>query len=632
MTLLAACTVLTLYAQKKGDLNNDGSIDIADVNGVINVMLGKAGMTPIADVNGDGQVDIADINIIINVMLGKATIEDDTDKVDTGVYLGIMGFNDHLTTKPISMLNNLTRSECISFINGLTMKNGTLLYWATENALQSLKLAPEPENLKNVVLVTFTDGLDQGSLMMNPTYLYDVDYLDALHNQIQGKIKGLDIDSYTIGLPGYDVYDITMFRRNLTQLANEPDNAAEVDNIVNVGAKFSEIARMVRSESRTQDITIKMPGLSHGTKVRFVFDDSHYIEGTFYLTDRSLRDVVYVGMKCLSGPTVYGVQDGIFVSFFFENLKDTVTYGNILPVNDLKMYYYIWSTGNWQINSEFTPTENTASTIKYNGVLVMLSLDCSSSLGSDFVRLKEKACEFVDALADVAPTLTYTVGGVSFNMLPVKGGTYTMGSASASSPADERPAHQVTVNDFALGETEVTQALWQAVMGANPSNFTGDPQRPVENVSWSQCQTFITKLNQMTGMHFRRPTEAEWEYAARGGSKSAGCTYSGSNTLDDVAWYTGNSTRATHPVAQKLPNELGLYDMTGNVWEWCQDNYGSSYYSNSPTNNPTGPTSGSYKVKRGACWQSAADDCRVSKRDNYGPNYQKNINGLRLAM
>lgn len=174
MTLLAACTVLTLYAQKKGDLNNDGIIDIADVNGVINVMLGKASMTPIADVNNDGQIDIADVNIIINVMLGKATIEDDTDKVDTGVYLGIIGFNDHLTTKPISMLNNLTRSEYISFINGLTMKNGTLLYWATENALQSLKLAPEPENLKNVVLVTFTDGLDQGSLMMNPTYLYDV--------------------------------------------------------------------------------------------------------------------------------------------------------------------------------------------------------------------------------------------------------------------------------------------------------------------------------------------------------------------------------------------------------------------------------------------------------------------------
>lgn len=203
-------------------------------------------------------------------------------------------------------------------------------------------------------------------------------------------------------------------------------------------------------------------------------------------------------------------------------------------------------------------------------------------------------------------TRTYTVNGVSFTMIAVEGGTFTMGSSDSDSDAydDEKPAHQVTLSDYAIGETEVTQALWQAVMGSNPSNFTGNLQRPVECVSWNDCQTFITKLNELTGATFRLPTEAEWEYAARGGNASEGYKYSGSNVIRDVAWYWDNSDDGTKAVKTKQPNELGIYDMSGNVWEWCADWYNSSYYSSSSTNNPEGPSSGSDRVLRGGGWTS----------------------------
>ena len=232
---------------------------------------------------------------------------------------------------------------------------------------------------------------------------------------------------------------------------------------------------------------------------------------------------------------------------------------------------------------------------------------------------------------------TFTVKGVSFKMVGVEGGTFTMGATSeqgSNADDDEKPAHHVTVSSFAIGQTEVTQELWQAVMGNNPSYFKG-AKRPVESVSWNDCQAFITKLNQLTGKKFRLPTEAEWEYAARGGKNSKGYKYAGSNTIDDVAWYENNadyvSDRGTRPIAQKQPNELGLYDMSGNVWEWCQDWYGSSYYSNSPQTNPTGPSSGSYRVDRGGSWDSNARGCRVSYR-YYSPGYWCNSIGLRLAL
>ena len=178
------------------------------------------------------------------------------------------------------------------------------------------------------------------------------------------------------------------------------------------------------------------------------------------------------------------------------------------------------------------------------------------------------------------------------------------------------------LSSYYIGETEVTQALWQAVMGSNPSNFKGD-NRPVECVSWDDCKTFISKLNSLTGMKFRLPSEAEWEYAARGGNKSQDYKYSGSNTLGNVAWYTDNSGSGTHPVKTKSPNELGIYDMSGNVWEWTQSCWRSNYNASENCSD---------RMNRGGGWNCFAGNCRVSIRDNDAPGNRSNDLGLRLAL
>lgn len=223
---------------------------------------------------------------------------------------------------------------------------------------------------------------------------------------------------------------------------------------------------------------------------------------------------------------------------------------------------------------------------------------------------------------------TFTVNGVVFKMIFVEGGTFSMGSDSGDS--NEKPVHSVTLSDYMIGETEVTQDLWQAVMGSNPSNFTGDMQRPVETVSWNDCQDFIEKLNELTGEHFSLPTEAQWEYAARGGKYSEGYVYSGSNTIDDVAWYTENSSSSTHPVKAKQANELGLYDMSGNVWEWCHDWFDS--YTSTSVTDPMGPSSGSRRVVRGGGWDYDATYCRVFYRSINSPASKHYRNGFRLAL
>ena len=218
------------------------------------------------------------------------------------------------------------------------------------------------------------------------------------------------------------------------------------------------------------------------------------------------------------------------------------------------------------------------------------------------------------------------------NMVLVEGGTFTMGATpeqGSDAYPNEKPAHQVTLSSFSIGKYEVTQKEWQAVMGSNPSYFKGF-NRPVEQVSWDDCQEFLSKLNELTDKRFRLPTEAEWEYAARGGSRSLSYKYAGSDNLSSVAWYDSNSGSETHPVGQKSANELGLYDMSGNVWEWCQDWYGN-YRSNSQTN-PSGANTGSCRIYRGGGWRSIMGLCRSSYRYNVAPSGRDNDLGLRLAL
>ncbi|KAA0260771.1 MAG: formylglycine-generating enzyme family protein [Chlorobiota bacterium] len=221
-----------------------------------------------------------------------------------------------------------------------------------------------------------------------------------------------------------------------------------------------------------------------------------------------------------------------------------------------------------------------------------------------------------------------------------------MGSNDRDAYDSEKPVHRVTVSSFLIGKYEVTQVLWESVMGNNPSNFKG-PNRPVESVSWYEMVEFCNKLSEKEGLQkaysgsgenircdftsngYRLPTEAEWEYAARGGNKSRGYKYSGSNDLDAVGWYDNNSGSATKEVGTKQPNELGIYDMIGNVWEWCWDWKGE--YSSMPQENPSGPTFGSDRINRGGSWRDEATDCLATSRQSHNPEFADNSGGLRVV-
>ena len=235
----------------------------------------------------------------------------------------------------------------------------------------------------------------------------------------------------------------------------------------------------------------------------------------------------------------------------------------------------------------------------------------------------------------------FTVNGVNFTMIRVPAGTFMMGATEeqgSDANSWEKPVHEVTLsNSYLIGETEVTQELWLAVMGTNPSRHEGSYQKPVENVSWLDCQEFISRLNELTGLSFRLPTEAEWEFAARGGDRSKGYKYAGSDNVNDVAWYQGNTPSvgpdglgSTQRVATKAPNELFLYDMSGNVDEWVWDYF--YYYTSEPQINPSVSESNFGHTYRGGSWYGGANVARVSYRFFRDSTFKRGTMGLRLAL
>jgi formylglycine-generating enzyme required for sulfatase activity len=265
-------------------------------------------------------------------------------------------------------------------------------------------------------------------------------------------------------------------------------------------------------------------------------------------------------------------------------------------------------------------------TARYDGIATVLfdydeyavPISAEADISEYQWELKPEAFDFLE-------------NAVYIPMLPVDGDKFYMGCTSEQGNDcynKERPAHIVTVGDFLIGKYPVTQKQWTRVMENNPSEFKGD-DLPVENVSWNDAQDFIKKLNSTSGKRYRLPTEAEWEYAARGGIKSEGLKYAGSGSADDAAWYDGNSGETTHPVGTKRPNELDIYDMSGNVWEWVEDRFGE--YGNDPKTNPTGPPSGSTRVNRGGSWDSDARYCRTSNRSDNTTESRYSSLGFRVA-
>ena len=330
-------------------------------------------------------------------------------------------------------------------------------------------------------------------------------------------------------------------------------------------------------------------------------------------------------------PEASSHQDLILSSnhLYFSNVVSyTVSYQNLIIYNTTleEMPITITYSGNTNFsggNTSYTIDKDS----KITFAVKFLPTDKKTYSGTITVDAGSSGKKTINLSGTGKATFTNTIGT---EFILIEAGTFQMGSNNGDS--DEQPIHTVNITkDYYIGKYEVTQGEWKKVMGSNPSYFKGD-NLPVERVSWNDVQEFIKKLNKKEGTNkYRLPSEAEWEYAARGGNKSKGYEYSGSNSIGEVAEYEGNNSKSTKPVGGKKANELGIYDMSGNVWEWCSDWYDSGYYSSSLSTDPTGPTSGSYRVLRGGSWYISAINCRVAIRYYYYPSYSNIYYGFRIV-
>lgn len=335
-------------------------------------------------------------------------------EMKSGIYLGICAFNDKLYQLPINELNNTSYNEFNTFVDNLVMKNGTLLYYSVEQALNTLYSSPLPPDISTVGLITFTDGLDQGSMMMNDAHDSELKYLYALKDRIDNNtVQGNNITAYCIGLRGNDVHNNSLFQNNLWNLSSDYQKAIEVTSMSEVNSNFKDIAEQLSSSSYSQTISIKIPGVANGTKIRLTFDSPYaadgskkYIEGSFNIKDKTLENVEYIGLTSTSGSTVRGSVNGIFVEFTFNGVKTDDN--TLISSNDTDEWTLVY-TGDgsgitWQINSEFDKTENSEIITKQNSAVIMLVLDCSSSLGSQFISVQSNIKKFIDILYNAIKT------------------------------------------------------------------------------------------------------------------------------------------------------------------------------------------------------------------------------------
>ncbi len=361
----------------------------------------------VEDIKIETKIDLTEA---INKLKGNTNNggSSDTGGTETGLYLGIIGFNEELNQKPLSLLKSSSNYGFENFVNNLQKKDGTILYHAVNKGLDVLSKAELPTDIVNVSIVTFTDGLDLGSYRLNDSYDNGTEYLSAINGRIKNeKVKNLPISAYSIGIRGSDVTDVTKFKKNLSDLASTSDNAMEVTSMDEVKTKFSEIANSLTNVSTSQSIDLTIPAPEPGAKIRFTFDDISdavnseiYIEGIYKYSNGTdtLEDIVYHGLTSTSGSLIKGKSSGIKVTFSFsEIVRDDK---KSIDAANLKQWSYIESTSTWQINSEFNPTEDTQTNIEKSSAAIILVLDCSSSLGSDFEDMKSAANEFINVLTN----------------------------------------------------------------------------------------------------------------------------------------------------------------------------------------------------------------------------------------
>ncbi len=351
--------------------------------------------------------------VMAALLLGMTTcltscFKDKPDTSKEGLYVGIIGFNSELNTKTMKLLNDANKQDMIDFVNGLSMASGTALYHAVNTALDKIEAVTPPQDLINVSVVTFTDGLDLGSYRLNDNYSSEEAYLEAVHNRIHTLKVGeqqVPISAYTIGVRGSDVTDVAEFQQNLIKLSSDNDNVYEVGNMSEVGNIFSQIAQNLYSQSYQYNVTLKTPAPNPGTMIRFTFDNvekaedsQQYIEAMYTVENNQgiLYEINYVGLQCDNELAVYATSEGMFDNFAFNNLYTTE--GQEVQTTFTKQWRWIPSTETWQINSEFSPSGNTDKIEEFRSAIVMLVLDCSSSLNNDFQSVKNAAIQFIQTL------------------------------------------------------------------------------------------------------------------------------------------------------------------------------------------------------------------------------------------
>jgi formylglycine-generating enzyme required for sulfatase activity len=462
-----------------------------------------------------------------------------------------------------------------------------------------------------------------------------------------------------------------LFRSALSSLASAAENVYELTNFTQLNGRFDSIARDLTVVTTNTTFEMKTPSFGIGTKIRMTFDNvsaaassSRYVEGTVAAGPNRtymLTNITYKGTSADSGTQMSGVMNGTEVIYTFHNFK-----GYDFDVDkQVKQWTQRSGSAVWQVNSEYEAGNSTSTTTEYKSAVVYIVLDNSRSLSdSDVIAVRTATKQFVQTLYErskAAPVVVVVqpstptppppppVTPMPANFVRIAGGLFTMGSpASEVDRYSNEVQHQVTISTpFYISKYEVTQKEWIEVMGSNPSYFKGDNQ-PVEQVSWYDAVAYcnarsvkegLTPAYTVSGTNvtwnrnangYRLPTEAEWEYAAKGGSGAGYLIYAGSNSVDSVGWYWDNSGSKTHPVGTKAANGLGLYDMSGNVWEWCWDWFGS--YSTSSQTDPLGASSGSYRVYRGGSWNNNGQYLRSAWRgDDYPPSKRGSGIGFRLV-
>ena len=346
--------------------------------------------------------------LLLTSTLTTSCFKDKPDTSKQGLYIGIIGFNDDIHSQKLTLLNNNSKQDMKDFIDGLTMENGTILYHAVNTALDKIDAITPPEDLINVSIITFTDGLDQGSYKLNSNYNSGEEYLIGVSNRIRNGFVGeerVPVSAYSIGVKGADVSNEALFRQSLEKLSSDPrHNVFLVDNMNQVGQIFSDIAQDLYHQSSTWDVTLKTPAPEPGTKIRFTFDNvanaedsQRYIEGVFSNENGTdiFTNIVYEGLRDC-GSVIYPASEGIFSVFTFSDLLTED--GAQVYTTNTKQWKWDETIQAWTNNSEFTPSGNTVVQEEFKSALVMLVLDCSSSLGNDFQSVKSAACQFIETL------------------------------------------------------------------------------------------------------------------------------------------------------------------------------------------------------------------------------------------